>query len=299
MSGPLPLLSLRAFIEVGRAGSMKEAAVRLGVTPGAVSQQIKSLELRLGVALLERLNREVRLTADGQQLLDDLNGPFRQIETAMEKRQSRSRTSLVVTTTGAFAATWLVPRLGRFTLRHPDIEVRIHTGQGLVPLGPQPDEADVAIRHGLGVWPDVVAEALMRPRMVTVGSPRFLDAGPPIRQANDCLGYRLLQDEHALDWPLWLRAMGGDASDPRATQGSRFVDSTLLCRAAVAGQGLALIRDTYVQDDIEAGRLRIALDAPWPAAFAYYVVTQPGRDSRSVRIDRFRTWLLEEAAADA
>lgn len=296
MSGPLPLYGLRAFTEVGRVGSVKDAAARLGVTPGAVSQQVKSLELRLGVALLERRNREVRLTADGQRLLDDLNGPFRQIEAAMARRRNQTRTHLVVTTTGAFAATWLVPRLGRFTQRHPDIEVRIHTGQGLVPLGPAPDEADVAIRHGLGNWPDVVAEPLLHPRMVTVGSPALLDSGPPIREANDCLRYRLLQDEHALDWPLWLQAMGGDATDPRATRGSRFVDSTLLSRAAMAGQGLALLRDAYVLDDIAAGRLRIALDAPWPAHFAYYVVTKPGRDSRSVRIDRFRTWLFEEAA---
>jgi LysR family glycine cleavage system transcriptional activator len=54
------LVGLRAFAEVGRRGSMKEAAAALGVTPGAVSQQVKLLEARLGAALLERHNREVR-----------------------------------------------------------------------------------------------------------------------------------------------------------------------------------------------------------------------------------------------
>src|SRR6185437_7685494 len=122
MSGPLPLLSLRAFVEVGRTSSMKEAAGRLGVTPGAVSQQIKALETRLGLALFERLNRELRLTAEGRHLLDDLSEPFRQIEQAVDRVHTRHRTNLLVTTTGAFAATWLVPRLGRFTKRHPDIE---------------------------------------------------------------------------------------------------------------------------------------------------------------------------------
>ncbi|HET6606245.1 MAG TPA: LysR substrate-binding domain-containing protein [Rhodopila sp.] len=296
MSGPLPLLSLRAFVEVGRTSSMKDAAGRLGVTPGAVSQQIKALETRLGLALFERLNRELRLTAEGRHLLDDLSEPFRQIEQAVDRVHARHRTNLLVTTTGAFAATWLVPRLGRFTKRHPDIEIRIHTGPAIVPLGSNPGDADIAIRHGLGDWPNLTAEPLLRPRLVPVGSPDLLAGGQPIRHPRDCLEYPLLQDEQAVDWPLWLRAMGCKSSDPRATKGSRFADSTLLCRAAVAGQGLALLRDTYVQDEIAAGRLRIALDAPWPADFAYYVVTRPSNDSRWARIDRFRAWLFEETA---
>jgi LysR family transcriptional regulator, glycine cleavage system transcriptional activator len=298
MSGPLPLLSLRAFVEVGNTGSMKHAAVRLGVTPGAVSQQIKGLEVRLGLPLFERFNRELRLTADGRHLLDDLSEPFRQIEQALSQVQARHRTSLLVTTTGAFAATWLVPRLGRFTERHPDIEIRIHTGQTLVPLGSNPGDADIAIRHGLGEWPNLSAEPLLRPRLLPVGSPDLLASGPPIHQPNGCLNYPLLQDDHAAEWSLWLRAMGGDAADPRAARGSRFADSTLLCRAAVAGQGLALLRDTYVGDEIAAGRLQVALDAPWPADFAYYVVTRPSNDSRWPRIERFRKWLFDEAAID-
>jgi LysR family glycine cleavage system transcriptional activator len=298
MSGPLPLLSLRAFVEVGHTGSMKHAAVRLGVTPGAVSQQIKGLEIRLGFPLFERFNRELRLTAEGRHLLDDLSEPFRMIEHALDRVETRHRTSLLVTTTGAFAATWLVPRLGRFTERHPDIEIRIHTGQALVPLGSNPGDADIAIRHGLGDWPNLSAEPLLRPQLFPVGSPKLLAGGPPICKPRDCLDYPLLQDEHAGEWSLWLHAMGCESSDPRATRGSRFVDSTLLCRAAVAGQGLALLRDAYVRDEIAAGRLRVALDTPWPADFAYYVVTRPGNDSRSPRIERFRTWLFEEAAID-
>jgi LysR family glycine cleavage system transcriptional activator len=90
--------------------------------------------------------------------------------------------------------------------------------------------------------------------------------------------------------------MGCQSDDPRTTKGSHFADSTLLVRAAVAGQGLALLRDTYVQDEIAAGRLQIALDAPWPADFAYYVVTRPSNDSRWARIERFRAWLFEEIA---
>ena len=303
MPGPLPLLGLRAFVEVGQAGSMKAASRRLGVTPGAVSQQIRSLEGRLGFALFERLNRQVRLTPRGRRLLADVAEAFATIEQALDEQalngQALARTAgsgVVVSTTGAFAATWLVPRLGRFTAEHPGIEVQILTSSELVPLG-GPGEADVAIRHGLGEWPGCEAERLLQPRLLPVGSPELLSKGPAIRSPGDCLAYPLLHDAIAEDWRLWLRALGADYRDPRVQTGARFSDSTLLVRAALAGQGLALLRDTYVIEEIEAGRLRVALEAPWPAAFAYYVVSRPGVRRRKASVGRFVEWLMREAAA--
>lgn len=301
MAGPLPLLGLRAFAEIGRAGSMKAAAHRLGVTPGAVSQQIRSLETRLGVALFERRNREVRLTRFGESLLADLADAFGRIEDALgriERDRARHRPGLVVSTTGAFAATWLVPRLGRFTALHPRIAVQIQTTPDLVPVGAGPGSADVAIRHGLGDWPGLDAVRLLQPRLIPVGSAGLLAKGPPIHAPADCLRYPLLHDPDATDWRLWLRALGADHDDPRLAHGTRFSDSTLLVRAAVAGQGLALVRDTYVAEEIMVGRLKIAFDAPWPARFAYYVVTRRGARGRSPQIACFREWLLQEAASE-
>jgi LysR family transcriptional regulator, glycine cleavage system transcriptional activator len=122
MSGPLPLLGLRVFVEVGRAGSVKGAAARLGVTSGAISQQIRQLEVRLDLALFERRNRELRLTAAGRRLLSDVSESFARIEEAIEanrQNQAHRRAGLTVSTTHSFAASWLVPRLGRFTAMHP------------------------------------------------------------------------------------------------------------------------------------------------------------------------------------
>lgn len=153
MPGPLPLLGLRAFAEVGRSESVKDAARRLGVTPGAVSQQVKLLEARLGVALLERRNREVRLTAEGKRLFAAVAEPFDRIESAVEaigRRRGAARAVLTVSTTSSFAATWLVPRLGGFTMLHKRVDVRIVTGPELVPVGAGAGSADVAIRHGWG-----------------------------------------------------------------------------------------------------------------------------------------------------
>ena len=300
MLGPLPLLGLRAFVEVGRAGSMKTAACRLGVTSGAVSQQVKLLERRLGRTLFERHNRAVRLTEDGKRLLDDVADAFVRIEEAVEairQDQVHDRSTLTVSTTASFAATWLVPRLGRFTARHRRIEVRVLTTPELVPFGGGPGYADLAIRHGLGRWPGVEAVHLLQPRLVPVGNTRLLADGPPIRCPEDCLNYPLLQDPMAVDWRLWLQALGANHRDPRSIRGTRFSDATLLARAAIAGQGLALLRDTYVADDIASGRLEIAIVAPWPAEFAYYIATRPGSERRNPQIARFKEWLLQEAAS--
>jgi LysR family transcriptional regulator, glycine cleavage system transcriptional activator len=300
MPGPLPLLGLRAFAEVGRTGSVKAAARTLGVTAGAVSQQVKALEARLGLALFERRNRSLRLTDAGERLLTDLSDAFGRIESALEKlAESRGlyRPELVVSTTASFAATWLVPRLGSFVQHHPDLDVRIMTTPELVPIGGDSDSADIGIRHGLGDWPGLHAVPLLQPRLVPVGSPSLLAAGVPIREPLDCLRYPLLHDSLASDWRLWLQAMGANHRDPRVTRGTRFSDVPLLIRAAVAGQGLALLRDTYVADEITAGRLHIALDAPWPARFAYYVVTRAAPNDVSPQAASFTDWLLSEVAS--
>jgi len=299
MPGPLPLLGLRAFAEVGRAGSMKTASRRLGVTPGAVSQQVKALEARLGVTLFERRNRVVQLTAVGEQLLADVADAFGRIETALAviaRDRADRRDTLVVSTTASFAATWLVPRLGRFVALHPRTDVQIMTTQDLAPIGSGAGSADIAIRHGLGEWPGLNAVRLLQPRMVPVGSPALLADGPPLRQPSDCLRYPLLHDSPGADWRLWLQAMGADHHDPRVARGSRFSDAGLLISAAIAGQGLALLRDTYVAEEIAAGRLAVAFDAPWPAQFAYYIVTRPDPKGPPPLVASFIDWLLDEAS---
>ena len=291
----LPLLGLRAFAEVGRLGSIKEAAAALGVTPGAVSQQIKLLEARLGVSLLARGNREVRLTATGAHLHAPLAAAFLQIdETVAAAMQHRPpRQSLTISTTASFAAAWLVPRLGRFTAQHSEIELRIETNLRLIDLAREP--VDVALRHGLGDYPGLHVEKFLSLRLVPVGSPELLRDGPPIERPADCLRFPLLHDAHRADWPLWLKAHG--VTDERARNGASFSDDLLLVQAAASGQGLALVRDIYVEQEVQAGRLAVALDAAWPSPFAYYLVTRPAL-ARSEKVLAFRDWLLREAAGD-
>jgi len=287
------LQALRTFVEVGQRKSVKAAAQALHVTPGAVSQQIRVLEDRLGVVLLERERLGMRLTEAGASVFPRLREAFLQIDQAMHDLEStKARRSLTVSTVATFAASWLVPRLGRFKQLHPDIEIRVEATSELVDL--RRDRVDVALRHGLGDYPGLEVIPLMAPVLTPVASPGFLKAhGAVIHEAGDCLGYPLLHDGDRADWPLWLKAHGV-AGDLRAERGSAFDDDFLLIRAAEAGQGLALVPQAYAQEEIAAGRLIQVLDKPWPARFAYYAVTRPGAADRT-EVRAFLEWIRDEA----
>ncbi|MCY1547662.1 LysR substrate binding domain protein [compost metagenome] len=88
------------------------------------------------------------------------------------------------------------------------------------------------------------------------------------------------------------------AEDARAERGTAFEDDYLLIRAAEVGQGLALVPQEYAREEIAAGRLALALDKPWPARFAYYVVMLPDTGQRP-EVAAFVEWLGQEARQPA
>ncbi|MEN5066150.1 LysR substrate-binding domain-containing protein [Achromobacter aegrifaciens] len=289
MTATLPLQALRTFVEVSQRGSITAAAQALHVTPGAVSQQIRLLEDRLGIALLVRERHGMRMTEAGAEAYPMLSAAFAQIDKAVDMLAAKqARQSLTVSTVATFAASWLVPRLGRFKERHPHIEIRVEATPALVDL--RRDHVDVALRHGLGDYPGLDVVPLMAPVLVPVAAPGFATA---LAEPADCLDYPLLHDADRADWPLWLSAHGV-AQDARAQRGNAFDDDFLLIRAAEAGQGLALVPAAHAQEEIAAGRLVQALDKPWPARFAYYAVSRPGAVQRP-EVRAFIDWIVEEA----
>lgn len=291
---PVSLPALRAFVEVGRHGSVKGAAGELGVTPGAVSQQIKMLEGQLGVSLFERGNREIRLTREGLLLYGNLAPGFRQIDDALHAFTERrpGPDTLVVSTTPSFAACWLAERIGRFTRVHPGIELRLETSEQVMDLRAM--GIDLAIRHGSGRWPSLEVTPLFPTRLVMVAAPGILLDGP-LAMSEDCLRYPLLHDRNRADWLTWLSALG--VMPPRgALKGLSYADDALLIQAAAAGQGLALVRDVSAFDDLAMGKIVLATQATVPLPDGYFVVTRP-QSARTRKVEIFRRWLLTEAEA--
>lgn len=288
MGAVLPLLALRAFTETTRLGSLKAAAERMGVTPGAISQQIRLLEDRLGVILLTRSRYGVQLTEAGASLYPGLSRGFGQIESALLDLEVLTRSNtLTISTQPSFASGWLVPRLTDFNARHPGIDVRVQSTGELVDLFRDP--VDIALRHGLGDYPGLESIALLAPVLLPVASPGLLADGPALHEPEDCLQYPLLQDADRADWTLWLRAHGFEP-DQRSRRGPSFDEDLLLLRAAAAGQGIALVQAQHAEEDLRNGRLVVALDRPWPSRFAYYLVARSENLGRPA-VRAFMEWI--------
>jgi LysR family glycine cleavage system transcriptional activator len=281
---------LQTFVAVARAGKMKQAAQDLALTPGAVSQRIRQLEEVAGRRLFARTSAGVELSAAGEAMFTALAEPFRAIEAVDHELGAPSSRRVTVSTTPTFAAAWLVPRLAMFAQYYPDIEIAVEAGARPVDLKREP--IDLAIRHGLGKYPGLESTWIIAPEFIVVASPDLLKNRAPLKRAADCLAFPLLHDFNRQDWPLWFEAHGVTA--PHAKKGPAFSESHLIVRAAVAGQGLALVRDIYADDDLRSQRLVKALTVNWPPQFAYYAVaTAEAMQKPAVR--RFRDWLVEEA----
>lgn len=286
----IPLNLLETFVAVARSGRMRDAAVSLSLTAGAISQRVRELEELAGQRLFTRSRSGVTLNAAGQSLFDTLDEPFHRIEEARRRLEAPSPRRVRLSTMGSFAASWLVPRLSRFSQLHPDIDVELETGSRIVDLKREP--VDLAIRHGLGDYPGLVSTQLVAPELIVVASPSLLAGRSPITTPADCLAFPLLHDADRADWRLWFEALAVEM--PRNLKGPSFSDDHLMVRAAADGQGLALVRDTYADDDLRSGKLVRAIAITWPTRFAYYAVSTADALQRPA-VRRLWDWLISEA----
>jgi len=296
-----PLSSLRAFEAAARHLSFKDAAAELNVTPGAVSQQVKQLEEHCGAALFKRLTRALALTEAGRGAAPRMTVAFDQLADAYDLiRRRHGSDPLVVSVPPTFAARWLVPRLGRFQARHPDVELRLDANNRLVDFAR--DDVDVGVRFGGGAYPGLKAHCLLDQRVFPVCGPALLEGTAPLRTPDDLRHHTLLHHQHPdsveVDpaWAMWLKAAG--VEDVDATRGPRFSTYGLATDAAASGQGVALGDDVTVADDLARGRLvrPFAADAPRSTAFGYFVV-YPDERATDPRVRDFTAWLQEEAAS--
>ncbi|GGF15601.1 LysR family transcriptional regulator [Aliidongia dinghuensis] len=289
-----PLNALRAFEATARHLSVKNAAAELCVTPGAVSQMLKLLEGRLGVALFRRVNRGIFLTDAGQAYLPAIRNAFRQIAEATDRVAISAETGLLtVSVTPFFAAAWLVPRLKDFQDAHPDIDLQVVTGNALADF--TRDGVDLAVRHGLGRYPGLVSKRLFTVEMVPVAAPALVDRLGRPADAAALAHWPLVHDAERKGWHLWFRAQGLDEIGP--PRGPAFDDAALLMRAVSTGQGAGLLPAAMVAAELAERRLvRLAGDA-WLQDFAYYLVWPESAGDRP-KVAAFRRWILKAAADD-
>ena len=283
-----PLNALKAFEAAARHLSVKTAAEELSVTPGAVSQMLKTLELHLGRKLFDRVNRGIVLTEAGRNYLPPVRNAFRQIAEASRRVAAEEESNmLTVSVTPFFASAWLVPRLNSFQSAYPGIDLRIVTSTRLADF--TRDGVDVAIRHGLGRYPGLNSEHVLAVAMIPVAAPSLVARrGMPAKVA-DLLDWPLVQDTDRKGWALWFEAQGLAEAAP--TRGASFDDSGLLLSAIIAGQGAGLLPDAMVETDVKEGRLTRLAEPKEIEVFAYYLVYPELAQGRA-KIQAFRDWIL-------
>ncbi|WP_282091813.1 LysR substrate-binding domain-containing protein [Epibacterium ulvae] len=280
------LAALRAVEAVARLGTLKAAADALGVTSGAISQQVLKAEAQMGVTLFRRTPKGMVLTPVGREIASHLTEGFEALLRGVSVAQSKIEDSMTVSVAPVFAAKWLVRRLGEFAKLEPDIRVRIDASGAHVM--PRPGDVDVCIRVGRGDWAGVAAERILPQRVFPVCAPGFaeqvpdlaaLTTVPIIRQRSNTL----------FGWDVWLAPNG--MAENMLGEGPVFSDASLCLDAASAGQGVFLALETLARDAIDMGQLVPALPGRFPTEVAYWFV-EPKGVRRPPHVKAFRDWLF-------
>ncbi|MCE9665524.1 LysR substrate-binding domain-containing protein [Halomonas sp. M5N1S17] len=282
----LPLSQLRAFEAAARHRSFKQAAEELAVTPAAISHQVRELEALLGVALFERRIRQVVPTAAAEHLFPVLRRGFDAFGEALETlREQGDGGNVTLSCTSAFASQWLLPRLADFHARHPDIDLRIHASEAPLDLS---RGASLAIRYGMGPYPEHEAEVLANDTFALVASPQLGLSGYEDLQRVRHIDFDWYSPALGLPaWQHWCQAAGGTTADLGASL--TFSEESHAIQAAIAGQGVALLSLTLVKAELERGILLVPFGPRLPG-LRYHLIRHR-RFAGHAALERVAEWL--------
>ncbi|MEO1139162.1 MAG: LysR substrate-binding domain-containing protein [Pseudomonadota bacterium] len=288
MSSDLPTPnSLRAFEVAGRHLNFRRAAEEMGVSQGAVAQQVRGLEARLGIRLFDRVARGLVLTDAGRQYHDQVARAFEQMRQATRNLRPAPE-QVTISVTPSFASRWLIPNLPDFTLTHPDVDLRILATDRVSSF--RQDAIDLAVRQGSPPFGATLEATLLFPQsIIAVCAPGVLTTR--VADQDDPLdGLVLLHDTHN-HWPRFL-----GRSMPK--QGMRFNQTGLGIEAALAGQGVALASRFMVARDLEDGRLVQPVATELAGETDFYLLRRRKPIATGAQ-DAVWTWLVSRALKEA
>ncbi len=306
------LTALRTFEAAARNHSFKLAAAELHVTPTAVSHQIQQLEDLLGVKLFERTGRGLLLTDAAASCLPLLQQGFDSLRQGVEKlRKHRGPDIITVNTSPSFASLWLFPRLHRFTMLYPEIDVRVTTRlrqaaklreeqqSGVNNVQDWIQEADLIIAYGNGQFGGLETEELLPLYIAPLCAPGLLP-----RMDKDMMASRLVKLPRLHDdrgtmygqtsfWRIWTDAMGIAPHDN--VQEIHFTHAMLALSAAADGLGVVVTTPVLAESFLGDGRLHMPFDHQVKIDKGYYIITETAM-SASSRLAVFVEWLRQESA---
>ena len=267
----LPLIA--AFERVAHHASFTRAAAELGVSPSALSQNLRTLEARLGVRLLDRSTRRVGVTEIGQSFLLDARHGLATLATAvgsLDELRDQPSGLLRLTLSRTAADLVVLPHLTPFLDEFPAITLELDCDNTLVDL--VASGFDAGIRLGENLAQDVVATPLGGPqRMATVAAPRYLEGRVPPAVPADLMHHRCLNVRLGGGLYRWEYAHKGRRVDIQVGGTLIAHDGDTLLSAIRSGAGVGLAFESQVQDDLSTGRLVPLLKAWWPTFPGFYL----------------------------
>lgn len=258
----IDLRLLQTFVQAARRESFSAAAKALRVSPGAVSQNIKSLEAQLQTRLFTRTTRQVKLTPEGQRFLQRCAPALEALQTAasaIQEEREAFQGRLRITSTTAFGRAEILPLIAEFQDAHPGLEIELSLSDGFVDL--VAEEFDLAIRGGILPDSDYIARLLIPVTPLVCAAPSYLDANGTPQSEEDLAAHRLIGMRSAPSQRVfaWEFAQPGTTEPRRIAIAPSCVmnDPESAAMAAVHGMGLAQVGSNVVLPLVASGKLRV------------------------------------------
>jgi len=279
--------NLRVFNIVAQHGSFASAADELHLTKGAVSHQVRQLEMELEFAVFDRLPRGISLTSKGRELLTTATSAFGHLEQKISELRLEKTRTLTIGVTTYLASRWLSLRLMEFMRTHPDIRLRIQPMINLENL--RREGIDLAIRWGNGDWSDVSIESLFVCPAWPCGDANALNQVQDLGLEAAFEKFTLLRDrEDSTAWSQWFKVAGLNYMGRSDTL--IIPDPNVRVQAVIDGQGIAL-NDKLVEAEIQAGRLYRLSDAQLSDYGYHLAYTADAMQNPDV--EAFANWLKQ------
>jgi len=286
-----PIQCLLTFEALARLRSVTQTAEELNVTPSAVSHRVKQLEQIIGTKLFGRA--DFSLTTEGSEYLAHVReglATLQKFPGTAGQSGSPGKRKLRLAVTPTFARSILIPRLRQFTDAYPEIDLTLQVSIPLLDV--VAEDADLIVRFGTGRYADVEHVCLMKDEVTPLASPAYVREHGPFEVPEDLDGEALLRSPLE-PWRTWFAAHSLDWAEP--VDGSQFNDIGLMCDAAAAGMGVALVRLKLGAPWLEHGSLVRLYERNVPSPHAHYLCWRTGMMDRW-ECAAFADWLKKSVA---
>ena len=285
--------SLLAFHIAAKTRSFTRAAETLKIGQPAISHAVRQLETLLNTVLFKRQHHGVELTQAGEQLAFHLDKGFSSIQKGLEAALLQNQQQVTLHISTSLASHWLMPRIARFKIANPEIQLRCITQDA--DNGVQPSNFDLCIPLGQVSWEGFQRQKFVDERITPVCSPEYLKKSPPLSHPKDLPQHTLIHLEERytsrMDWQKFFDTQKLEFHHSNTDES--FNDYSIVLQACIEGQGVALGWKHLVEPLIDQGRLVAPIDLEIKTNQPFYILT-PKNNNQNQAATTLREWLLSE-----